>query len=361
MSRRRSPGRASSRGFTLIELLVVIAIIAVLIALLLPAVQAAREAARRSQCINNMKQLGLATANYAGTTGVYPMAAFWSTGPLSSSTSFGALIHLLPYFEQGQVYNAFNTSLAFGDLENTTVHGIGIATLWCPSDGTISTPAVTTAPLFRPTGATPFKVQFSSYGVNVGTWFQVSQFPYTGAWGSAPNPNYGAFKAGWNGVMFHESAVTIAAITDGTSNTFAMGERGHGLFDPTTQATWDWYVSGLRTQFTTLVPPNPQKKEAAFSPTGGGSTTVGGTTTTWVVAASSFHPGGCNFAFCDGSVRFIKDTIDTWANSTTNGFPPGATVDPVTSVISLGPGFKVGVYQALSTKSGGEVISADQY
>jgi prepilin-type N-terminal cleavage/methylation domain-containing protein/prepilin-type processing-associated H-X9-DG protein len=354
---RRSP----RRGFTLIELLVVIAIIAVLIALLLPAVQSAREAARRAQCVNNLKQLGIACANYAGTTGVFPMAAFWSTGPLTSSTSFGALVHLLPYFEQGQIYSAFNTSLAFGDFENTTVHGIGIATLWCPSDGTISNPALTTAPLFRPAGATPFRVQFSSYGVNVGTWFQVTQFPYTGAWGSAPNPTYGAFKAGWNGVMFHESAVPISAITDGTSNTMAMGERGHGLFDQTTQATWDWWISGLRTQLTTLVPPNPQKKEGAFSPTGSGSVTVGGTTTTWVVAASSFHPGGCNFAFCDGSVRFIKDTIDSWANSTTNGLPVGIVVDPVTNVFSLGPGAKVGVYQALSTRANSEVVSADAF
>jgi prepilin-type N-terminal cleavage/methylation domain-containing protein/prepilin-type processing-associated H-X9-DG protein len=362
MSHRRSPCRASSRGFTLIELLVVIAIIAVLIALLLPAVQSAREAARRSQCINNMKQLGLAVANYAGTTGVYPMAAFWSTGPLTSSTSFGALIHLLPYFEQGPVYNAFNTSLGFGDFENTTVHGIGIATLWCPSDGTVSTPAVTTAPLFRPAGATPFKVQFSSYAVNIGTFFQNTAFPYSTSWGSAPNPLYGAFKSSFNGVMFHESAVSIAGITDGTSNTIAMGERGHGLFDPTTQATVNWYVSGLRTQFTTLVPPNPQKKEVAFSPTGSGaSQTVGGTTTTYTVSASSFHPGGCNFAFCDGSVRFLKDTIDTWTNSTTNGLPLGAIIDPTTNLISLSTGSKVGVYQALSTRAGGEVISADQY
>ncbi len=358
---QRSSYRAVSRGFTLIELLVVIAIIAVLIALLLPAVQAAREAARRSQCVNNLKQLGLACANYAGTTGVYPMAAFWSTGPRTSSTSFGALIHLLPYFEQGQIYNAFNTSLAFGDFENTTVHGIGIGTLWCPSDGTVSTPVSTTAPLFISAGAKPFNVAFSSYGVNVGTWYIGAQFPYTGGWGSAPNPNYGTFKAGWNGVIYHESATSIAAITDGTSNTMAIGERGHGLFDATSQATWSWWVSGLRTQLTTYAPPNPQKKEGNFLPGGTGSTTVGGTTSTWLLSASSFHPGGCNFAFCDGSVRFIKDSIDSWINLAPSGFPDGVTLNTTTSVYSIAPGKKVGVYQALSTRSGGEVVSADAF
>ncbi len=228
MSRRTTSFAARARGFTLIELLVVIAIIAVLIALLLPAVQAAREAARRSQCVNNLKQLGLACANYAGTTNVYPMAQFWSLGPVTSSTSFGAMMHLLPYFEQTQVANAFNYNLAFGDLDNTTVHGIGIATLWCPSDGTISAGVSTTAPLFSPGSTAPFKVQFSSYGFNIGTFFQATQYPYTGSWMSAPNPLYPAFKASFTGVIYHESATTLAAITDGTSNTMAVGERAHG-------------------------------------------------------------------------------------------------------------------------------------
>ena len=359
MSRKVSP----SRGFTLIELLVVIAIIAVLIALLLPAGQAAREAARRSQCTNNLKQLGLACANYADVTGVYPMAQFWAPGPRSTTTKFGATMHLLPYFEQTQIANAFNYSLAFVDLENSTVHGAGIASLWCPSDGTISQPAFTGGPM---SGGTPvINVQGSSYGFNIGTFFQNTQYPYTGAWGTSPMyPSYGPFKNSFNGVIFHESAVTIAAITDGTSNTFAIGEHAKGKL-PTTpvndQPTWNWYVSGLRTMLTTLVPPNPMRKQKDFDPTGNGtSSTVGGKTTTWKVGASSFHPGGVNWAFCDGSVRFIKDTIDTWANDPTNGLPIGATVDSVNSLIVLSPGSKVGVYHALSTRAGGEVISADQ-
>jgi prepilin-type N-terminal cleavage/methylation domain-containing protein/prepilin-type processing-associated H-X9-DG protein len=368
MLRTPSPGRAATRGFTLIELLVVIAIIAVLIALLLPAVQAAREAARRAQCTNNLKQLGLACANYAGAVGVFPMAAYWKldvTHAPSASTAFGFLVHLLPYFEQGQVYNAFNCGLAFGNAENTTAHGTGMATLWCPSDGAVSSPTLTTGPLFSyvlPGVPNPFPVAHSSYGANIGTWFVVTPFPFTGNWGSATNPNYAAIVGSFNGLIYHESAVSYAGVYDGTSNTIAIGERAHGLFDPATRATWHWWVSGARTQLTTLYPMNPQRKEGLFDPTGSGSTTVGGTTTSYLVSASSFHPGGCNFAFADGSVRFLKDSIDCWFNDPKNsGLPVGVVQDPTTGVYSMGSQGRFGVYQALSTRAGGEVISANAY
>jgi prepilin-type N-terminal cleavage/methylation domain-containing protein/prepilin-type processing-associated H-X9-DG protein len=353
------------RAFTLIELLVVIAIIAVLIALLLPAVQAAREAARRAQCLNNLKQLGIACATYANTTNVFPMAAYWKPDPSGAtvaSTGFSALIHLLPFFEQTQTYNAFNCTLAFGNLQNTTVHGIGIASLWCPSDGMVATATVTNLPLFMSNGPT-FPVQHSSYGVSVGTWFMTMPYPWanSGSWGGAPNPNYAPIVGAFNGVMFQESAVTYAAVVDGTSNTIAVGERGFGLFDQATRNSWCWWVSGLRTQFTTMWPMNPQRREAQFNPTGSGSTTVGGTTTSWVVSASSFHPGGCNFAFADGSVHFLKDSIDTWRNDPKTGLPAGTVTSPTTGAFSLAPGTRVGVYQALSTRAGDEVIGADAY
>src|SRR5437016_5183336 len=129
------------RGFTLIELLVVIAIIAILIALLLPAVQAAREAARRAQCVNNLKQLGLAVANYESANGSYPTAD--NTCPYivgSSNLNYGAsvFVRLLPYFEQSALFNAYNHSLAFFSISNATIANTGVNTLWCPSDGVVS-------------------------------------------------------------------------------------------------------------------------------------------------------------------------------------------------------------------------------
>jgi prepilin-type N-terminal cleavage/methylation domain-containing protein len=128
------------RGFTLIELLVVIAIIAVLIALLLPAVQSAREAARRAQCVNNLKQLVLAVHNYLSSQNVIPGGAYSLYDPEEGVTreNFSVFVRLTPYIEQYASFNVANYTLRAFDVENITLAGIGISTLWCPSDAAVS-------------------------------------------------------------------------------------------------------------------------------------------------------------------------------------------------------------------------------
>jgi prepilin-type N-terminal cleavage/methylation domain-containing protein/prepilin-type processing-associated H-X9-DG protein len=199
------------RGFTLIELLVVIAIIAVLIALLLPAVQAAREAARRAQCVNNLKQLGLASHNYLSTNNVFPLSAIPNAveNLVGWSTSWGDSI--LPQIEQTAMYNSLNFSLLMTDPPNTTVGYSYVSTFICPSESLLSRPAPSWAPL--------------NYAGNVGgpgsisTWSGViipSTFP--------PNTYYN------NGN--NQGGVGTQSITDGTSNTAMWSEHLFGLNDP---------------------------------------------------------------------------------------------------------------------------------
>ncbi len=132
--------RNSRRGFTLIELLVVIAIIAVLIALLLPAVQAAREAARRAQCVNNLKQLGLAAANYESAYGTYPIGSHFQYYPPYGCyvESQGPLVSMLGQLEQQSLYNAYNFGMNVYMAANGTIYATGLSALWCPSDPTIT-------------------------------------------------------------------------------------------------------------------------------------------------------------------------------------------------------------------------------
>jgi prepilin-type N-terminal cleavage/methylation domain-containing protein len=137
MTTRLAKGR--SRGFTLIELLVVIAIIGVLIALLLPAVQSAREAARRAQCTNNLKQLALAIANYEQQQGTYPFAFAWQNlADLNTGNAHSFSVAILPFLEQQPIFNANNFEIAQFTAINQTTAMTGVATLYCPSDGSIN-------------------------------------------------------------------------------------------------------------------------------------------------------------------------------------------------------------------------------
>jgi len=357
--------RAGSRGFTLIELLVVIAIIGVLIALLLPAVQAAREAARRAQCTNNLKQLALAAHNYMDANNSLPRGLYWAplTGAFTGflGTGGGCFQAMLPYFEQGPLYNSINFSINAFYNDNLTIHAVGVSTLWCPSDGTVSKARQLPNDAFFETVPAGQKaiMKYTSYAGNSGPWF---------SW-SVPRTSNTMFRSACEnsrGVIYLESSVSMADIVDGTSNTFAFSERAHALLDDTadssgysTQNSWHWWTSGNfgDTQFTTMYPLNPHRKIKNFTGLDGGSTI-------FVSAASSLHPGGANFAFMDGTVRFVKDTVNSWPLDPTTGIPLNVvqTKDASNTTYAVKPltsGF--GVYQALSTRNGGEVISSDQY
>jgi prepilin-type N-terminal cleavage/methylation domain-containing protein/prepilin-type processing-associated H-X9-DG protein len=326
------------RGFTLIEVLTVIAVIGVLIALLLPAVQAARESARRMQCTNNLKQIALAAFNYADVWGTLPIGGAPQSivaGTAPTYTSGGVFLTLMPYIEQRHVFDAMNFDVNVWTAINATVSAVGIATLWCPSDPGIGDPQTLPDGGFWDPG--PFKMHYTSYSGSLGSWIVFPQF-----------------NAHANGLFMGEGAVRLASITDGLSQTIAFGEHTRAILSTDDQLWWHWWPSGSHgdTLGDTLYPINPQRVIPYFNDIGGSPV--------YAVAASSRHPGGANFAFADVSVRFLKETIDCWNIDPATGLPPGIWYAPV-GLVHVAPRTRFPVYQALSTRNGGEVIDAASY
>lgn len=313
------------RGFTLIELLVVIAIIGVLIALLLPAVQAAREAARRSQCTNNLKQIGLAIHNYHDRTNALPGAQL----PRGLS-SFSAITHLLPDLEQSPLYNALNCSVVSNtDPANSTVMFTAISSFVCPSDGSNSALSQLGAP--------------TNYMADMGSWI---------VWQYADGPNTGLAQP--NGVFYGDSHTKFADVIDGLSNTAFFSERvladgNNGMVSPiadvffakTQPTTINDAVSqcqaldilDLSNQFPLFMgAPWINGQHVCLHVTAPNSRSCGFfTALRAIMPPSSHHPGGVNVLFGDGSVKFIKNSIN------------------------------VSTWRALGTRAGNEVISGDGY
>ncbi len=330
-----SAGRGGSirsrSGFTLIELLVVIAIIAVLIALLLPAVQAAREAARRAQCTNNLKQIGLAIANYEGAQGSIVPGYLSSTAPLSvaavpgfnpdpatldNGPGWGWLAMLLPYVEQTPLYNAGNFSLPCWSIENSTAATTSINAYLCPS-------ANNPSPTCRMVGADQALLPVAN------PLFARSNYQYNMGWNDTSitpaGTNYDDQNLGCNGPIYRNSRVTIAGVTDGTSNTVFAGEKTPYLAD----STWVGTIPGYRhfaagifaSAGTGGVGVNYDYPGAILASHSGPSlyesprvihppnSPLGHTDEMY-----SLHPGGANCLMGDGSVRFVKQSINllTW-------------------------------------------------
>jgi prepilin-type N-terminal cleavage/methylation domain-containing protein/prepilin-type processing-associated H-X9-DG protein len=361
--------RAGRRGFTLIELLVVIAIIAVLIALLLPAVQSAREAARRIQCTNNMKQIALAAFNYESSNGTFPIGRMCNNSVSSPGNCIDAWSHLarlLNYSEQQAVYNAINfADTPYGAI-NSTAESVGIAMLWCPSDGTIQ--GLRFYEVSAGWDGTTVPITYTDYAGMLGT--------YCPSHGRSPAtselmlengvyPDVGAPLSAF-GSGATRPPVRIANITDGTSNTVAWAEICHGKYEQmncSAGGCCDWEGSGWwadadydDSTITSFYPPNIPINPIYY------------TAGAWQnpdkcdngnnippMTSMSYHPGGVNVAFADGSVHFIKSSINSWnwaGITRINGTTPNCLIPT---------GVTPGVWQALSTVNGGEVISSDQY
>jgi prepilin-type N-terminal cleavage/methylation domain-containing protein/prepilin-type processing-associated H-X9-DG protein len=339
-------------AFTLIELLVVIAIIAVLIALLLPAVQAAREAARRVQCINNLKQIGLGTANYESSNGSFPPCTISRRNPKGDGTTLNdasPFLRILPFIEFSATYAAYNVAFTSLDMSNLTVVTASISTFQCPSDPIASSPVNLTSPMISNPAQT-YGQRFGYYAAfPPGTWM-AKIGSYQPVEGSFFTPAYyGIYTPDTNNVT------TIAQITDGLSNTVAFSEQTFGWMpqtyrDANALLSMPW-AFGSDGAVDCMYPPNPRRYM---------SLTNFNTAVNSQSSASSLHPGGVNCGFADGSVRFIKDTINSWPINPSNE-DPNISFSFAGGTITIGPADPLGTWQKLGTRAGGEIISADSF
>ena len=266
------------RAFTLVELLVVIAIIGILVSLLLPAVQAAREAARRTQCANNLTQLILAVQNYETAHLLYPPGTIDKSGPIVNAPQgyhHNWLTHLLPYMEEKNTYNHVDFNVGVYDAKNAPVRQVHVATFLCPSN--------------------PYR---SSDDIALSS--------YAGSHHDLEAP----IDADNHGVFVLNSGIRYEDISDGTAHTIFIGERIHLQESPKdlgwmSGTRWTLRNTGSvlnaaldRSRSQSSQSRQAENEDAASS---GGPLPVGG--------FGSYHPGGAQFAFGDGHVQFLSESM----------------------------------------------------
>ena len=323
---RRSPEK---HAFTLVEVLAVLAIIAILIALLLPAVQAAREAARRMECTTQFKQLGIAIHSYAGTHDQLP--------PGRMLLDRGVWIAILPYAEAQLVFDSFNFSVHPDMTENRTAELARPNLFVCPSDSGSRQLRPRPTSDGQTTGAAELMAT-TSYGAMYGT-LPLDTGTYVA---NRPDP-----RGQIDGCFNDMSKIGLANITDGLSNTAFASERALGEINAArTESMGLWTSSsGGTTLLLAMLPPN------AFRRLWPGAQ-LANITTLPVESASSSHPGGVNVLLGDGSVRFVKETIESWTIDPASKMPSG--------ILQWTDGFlnvpRRGLWQALTTRAGGEIL-----
>ena len=352
------PDRARRPGFTMIELLVVMAIVSVLVGLLIPAVQAARAAARRAQCSNNLRQIGIALHGYHDAVGSLPPGRIMSydprvSGPNPPCTSpivdKSFLVMILPWVEQASLYNAVNQSASIFGPENRTIQPVSVSSYACPDDVDSGPPRPGDGSLagygLAPPGETP-AMSFTSYAGCAGS-FYVQAIP------RLPTCRVpGTVMAQADGAIGDPSPMSFSAFTDGLSSTIVVAERATtklrslALIDPALYRRFGWYCSGNwgDTMVTTFYPPNMGSKVALSA---GQSLSY---------APSSLHPGGLNALMGDGSARFVKDSIQTRPFDPGTGIPIGMKLLPDGSWQGGPP---AGIWQSMATRAGAEVIGPD--